>query len=65
MIVTIKAPSKSLRNAGIFEAQKLGVEVEPFIDDSFEITVLRQDKLDSILAKSNGTIISAVERMAW
>lgn len=65
MIVTIKAPNMSLRNAGVFEAQKLGVDVEPFIDGSFEITVLRQDKLDSILQKSNGTIISAVERMAW
>lgn len=65
MIVTIKTPSTSHRNAGVFEAQKLGVEVEPFIDNSFEITVLRQDKLDSILAKSHGTIISAQERVAF
>lgn len=61
MILTIQAPDKSHLRSGLFEAMKLGLTTEEFVDDTFEIIVHSQSKLDRILEKSSGKIISSKE----
>lgn len=61
MIFTIKSPSKASLRAGLFEAMKLGLSTEEFIDNSFEVVVHSQTKLDRVLDKSHGTIIASKE----
>lgn len=61
MIFTIKSPNKSSLRAGLFEAMKLGLSTEEFVDNSFEVVVHHQAKLDRVLEKSNGTIIASKE----
>ena len=61
MILTIQAPSKSRLLSGVFESSKLGVEAEIFEGNCFEIIVHRQDKLDTILKASQGTVIASRE----
>lgn len=61
MIFTIKSPDKASLRAGLFEAMKLGLSTEEFVDDSFEVIVHSQVKLDRVLDKSRGTIIASKE----
>lgn len=61
MIFTIKSPNTASLRAGLFESMKLGLSTEEFVDNTFEIIVHSQVKLDRVLDKSRGTIIASKE----
>ena len=61
MIFTIKSPDTSSLRAGLFESMKLGLSTEEFVDNTFEIVVHSQVKLDRVLDKSRGKIIASKE----
>lgn len=59
MILTIKAPTKSLLLAGVWKADMMmGLETEIHEDNTFEIVCHDSNKVDSILKTCQGRVIA-------
>jgi hypothetical protein len=58
MILTIQAADKNSFRSAIWEAsQMMGLEVEPYADNTFKVIVHDRGKVDRILSKSGGSVI--------
>jgi 2-keto-3-deoxy-L-rhamnonate aldolase RhmA len=62
MIATIKSPSKSSMKNGLWQAMMLGIEAEPYADNSFDIVVHDQTKADLIAKAAHGKIVAVTEK---
>jgi hypothetical protein len=63
MIATIKAGSKNGVIKASFEAMKMGIELDAYEDNVFDITVHSQVIADSIATIASGKIIAVQDRM--
>lgn len=60
MILTIKAADSKSYKTAIWEAsQMMGLDVEQHADNTFDVIVFDQVKLDRILDKARGKVISS------
>ena len=57
MILTIQAPNKAKMNQGLWQCVMLGIEAEPFADNTFEISVGDSSKADHIISSCDGRVI--------
>ena len=59
MILTIKTPNNSWKKMGVFQSEIVyGLDTESNADNTFEIVCFDPKVVDTILRKSNGTVIS-------
>ena len=63
MIATIKAKDKNGVIRASFEAMKMGIELDAYDDNCFDITVHSQSIADSIANFASGKIIAVQDRM--
>lgn len=57
MIVTVKTSKAGMAKAW-FESIKYGLDFEPHADNTFDITVHRNDQLDGIMSACAGEIVA-------
>ena len=60
MIATIKAGNKNGVIKAAFEAMKMGIELDAYEDNVFDITVHSQRVADSIAVIASGKILSLI-----
>lgn len=65
MIVTIKTANRNQLNVGICEAFRYGLEIEPYVDNTFDLTVHDMDKANRVATSCKGKIISIVDRVQF
>ena len=63
MIATIRTPSRSSTDAGVFEAMKHGIEFEVYDETHFDITIHNQTRANLIAGAANGKIVAVVDSL--
>jgi hypothetical protein len=63
MIATIKAGNKNGVIKAAFEAMKMGIELNAYEDNVFDITVHSQNIADSLASFASGKIIAVQDRV--